>query len=148
MVKSKQSFSPCQKLSKNMWRSTCTHVIQGDCWLLMVESQIDTLIFGPSFGHNLCYKYSNGSCKPISNIYISKKFHWYKKFFNPMSFNLWNLSLNIQNSIGIIIPKLGVHLGMCGFIPSHSLTFPGVWMWLSGYIIRLHLAMFLPWLWA
>jgi hypothetical protein len=25
---------------------------------------------------------------------------------------------------------MGVHLGVCGFIPSHSFTFPGMWMWL------------------
>jgi hypothetical protein len=31
-------------------------VNQGDSWLLMVESQFDTLTFGPSFSHNLCFK--------------------------------------------------------------------------------------------
>jgi hypothetical protein len=36
----------------------------------MVESQIGILIHGPSFGDNLCFKYSNGMCKPILDIYI------------------------------------------------------------------------------
>jgi hypothetical protein len=70
-----------------MWHATYKHVIQGDSRLLMVGSQIDTLILNPSFGHNLCCNYSNGSCKPILNIYVLKSFLWYKEFFNPMSFD-------------------------------------------------------------
>jgi hypothetical protein len=42
---------------------------------LVVVSQIDTLILGLSFDYNLCFKYSNGSCKPILNIYILKYFY-------------------------------------------------------------------------
>jgi len=53
-----------------MWHGTYTYVIQGDSWLLMVESQINILNPNPSFGHNLCFKYSNGSCEPILNIYV------------------------------------------------------------------------------
>jgi hypothetical protein len=64
----RKSSSPCRKLSKNMWHNTYTKVKQGDFWLLVVRSQISNLIFGSSFGHNLCFKYSNGSCEPILDI--------------------------------------------------------------------------------
>jgi hypothetical protein len=41
--------------------------------------------------------------------------------FNPMSFDLSNHSLKIQKSIRTPTPKLGVHLGVRGLIPSHFL---------------------------
>jgi hypothetical protein len=47
---------------------------QGDSWILIVESQIGILTLGPSFGHNLHSKYSDGSCESILNIYVSKDF--------------------------------------------------------------------------
>jgi hypothetical protein len=50
------------------------------------------------------------------NIYVSWTFQWYKELFNPMNFDPWNLSLNIRNFIETPIPKVGVHLGVCGFI--------------------------------
>jgi len=56
-VNFKENYSPCWELSKDMWHATCIQVNQGDYWLLMIESQISTLTLGPSFGHNLCYKY-------------------------------------------------------------------------------------------
>jgi pentatricopeptide repeat protein len=37
-----------------------------------------------------------------------------------MSFDPWNTFLKIWDSIGIPIPEMGTHLGVCGFIPSHS----------------------------
>ncbi len=43
-----------------------------------------------------------------------------------MNFDLSNYSLKIQKSIRILTPKVGVHLGMCGLIPSHSLALLGV----------------------
>jgi len=61
----------------------------------MVGNQIDILTPDPSFGHNLCYKYSNGLGEPILKIYVSKDFQWYKKLFNPMSFVPSNHSLKI-----------------------------------------------------
>ncbi len=64
----KQSCSLCHELSNDMWHVTCMHIIQGDSWLLAVGNQIGTLIPSLSFGHNLCYKYSNGSCEPILEI--------------------------------------------------------------------------------
>jgi hypothetical protein len=93
----------------------------------VVRSQVSNLTFSPSFGHNLCLKHPNGSCKPIWNIYISRTFKWYKEIFNKISFDPWNSPLKIQKSVGIPIPKVGTHLGVYGFIPSQFPTFPGTW---------------------
>ncbi len=122
----KKNFSPRRKISNNIWHATYTHIIQGDYWLLVVGSQIGTLTLNPSFNHNLCYKYSNGSWEPILDIYVSKVFQWYKEFFNTLKFDSLNLSLKIRNSIGIPTLKVRIDLGICGFIPSHSLTLPKV----------------------
>jgi hypothetical protein len=110
-----------------MWHATCMQVKQGDSWLLVVESQIGYLIRNFSFHHNLWFKYPNGSCKPILDIYVSRYFQWYKELFNPMSFDPWNFLLKVWASIGTRIPKMGAHLGMCGFIPSHFPTLQGAW---------------------
>jgi hypothetical protein len=114
----------------------------------MVRSQFDTLIPNLSFSHNLCYRPSNGSCKPILNIQVLKKFQWYKEVFNPMSFDPSNHFLKIWDLIGIPTPKMGVHLGLCGFIPSQFFTFSKVWMWILGCIICPHLSMPLLSSWA
>ncbi len=97
---------------------------QGDSQLLMIGSQIGNLIFGPSFSHNLCFKYSNGSCKPILDIQVSRVFQRYKEFFNPMSFDFFNRPLKILESIRTHIRKVGTHLGVWRFIPSGFLAFP------------------------
>jgi len=44
-----------------------------------------------------------------------------------MSFNAWNCLLKIQKSTRIPTPKVGAHLEVCEFIPSHSPTFLGAW---------------------
>ncbi len=100
----------------------------------MVENQISNLIFDPSFDHNLCFKYSNGMCKPILDMYVPITFQWYNEIFNPMSFVPCNHSLNIRKSIGIPTPKVGAHMGMCGFIPSQLPTLSRTW----NVILRLH----------
>jgi len=100
---------------------------KGDSWLLMVGSQIANLILGPSFGHNLCVKCPNGSCEPILNIYVPKAFQWYKDLFNLMGFNPCNRSLKIRESTETPTPKVGTHLGVWGFIPSHSLAILKAW---------------------
>jgi hypothetical protein len=46
---------------------------------------------------------------------------------NPMSFDLCNHSLKTQGSTGTSTPKVGVPLGVWGFIPSHSFTLPRAW---------------------
>jgi hypothetical protein len=50
------------------------HLLEGDSRLLIGKGQIGTFTPDPSFGHNFCFKYSNGSCKPILNIYVSRTF--------------------------------------------------------------------------
>ncbi len=104
-LRPKQICVPPQELSKNMWHGTDMHVIQCDSIFLMVGSQIDTLIPDLSFGHNVCCKHSNGSCKTILNIYISKAFQCYNEIFNLMSFDPSNRSLKIRESIETPIPK-------------------------------------------
>ncbi len=86
------------------------------------------------FYHNLCFKYPNRSCEPISEIYASRDFQWYKEFFNPISFDSCNRFLKFWEYIGTPTPKVEAHLGVWGFIPSHFLTFPRAW----NVTIRLH----------
>ncbi len=88
----------------------------------MIGNQIDILIPSPSFSHNLCFKYSNGSCKLILDIYVSKTFQWYKEFFNLMNFDLWNHSLNIWDFIRTSTPKVGIHLAVCVGSFLHTLS--------------------------
>jgi len=93
----KQSCNPCQDFFNNMLHANYTQGNQGDSWLLVVESQIDNLICDPSFCHNLCFKYSNGSCKPVLDIIVPIAFKWYKEFFcrNP-SFGLATKAKGLQ----------------------------------------------------
>jgi hypothetical protein len=44
-----------------------------------------------------------------------------------MGFGPWNCPMKIQESIGTSTPKMGVHLGMWRFIPSHFFALPGTW---------------------
>jgi hypothetical protein len=123
----KQSWSPRWEISNGMWQATCTQVNQGDSWLLVVRNQIGNLTTDLFFSHNLCFKYSNESCEPILDIYVSRTFQWYKEIFNPMSFSPFNYPLKIWKSIEILTPKVGAHLGVWGFIPSHFPTLMGTW---------------------
>ncbi len=99
----------------------------------MVENQIGNLTPDPSFGHNLCLKYLNGSCELILNIDIPRSFQWYKALFNPINFGPWNLLLKIWESMGTPIPKMWAHLGMCGFILLHSPTLLWAWTMTLGF---------------
>jgi hypothetical protein len=72
----KNSCSPRQGLSNDMWHATCTQINQNDSRLLMVGSQIDSLTPGTSFGHNLRFKYPNGSHKLILDIYVLTHAKW------------------------------------------------------------------------
>jgi hypothetical protein len=123
----KKSCSPHQDFSNNMSHATFKQGNWVDSWFLMVESQILNLTLGLSFGHNSCFKRPNGSCKPILDIYVSIYFQWYKELFNPIGFYLCDRYLKIQKSIRTPTPKMGVHLGVWGFIPSHSFALLGAW---------------------
>jgi len=81
-----------------MLHATCTQGNRVDSWLLVVGRQIPNLTLDPSFGHNLCFRCLNGSCKPILDIYVSIAFQWYKELFKPFGFDLCNYSLNIRDS--------------------------------------------------
>jgi hypothetical protein len=86
----------------------------------MIGSQTTNLTLNLSFDHNLCFICSNGRCKPNLDIYVSISFQWCKKKFKLMGFNPCNRTLKIWESIGIPTPNMGIHLGVWGFIPSHS----------------------------
>ncbi len=146
-VRSK-SKNPYPKLSNDMWHVVWMQVNQINSWLLVVGSQIINLISNPSFGHKLCYKYPNGSCKPIFDIYVSKYFQWYKELFNIMIFYALNCFLKIQESIRTPTPKVKTHLKMWRFIP-HILLHSGEHeMCLLGFTLSLHLCKPLVWSWT
>ncbi len=121
----KQSYSPCREFFNYMLHATYTQGDRVDSRLLVVGSQIANLTLGLYFGHNLCFRCPNGSCKPILDIQVSINFQWYKNFFNLMGFDPCNCLLKIQESIGTLTPKMGVHLGVWRFIPSHSFALSG-----------------------
>jgi hypothetical protein len=111
----------------------CTHRNRVDSQLLVVGSQTANLTPVHSFGHNLCYRCPNGRCKPILDIYASKAFRWYKKNIKVRSFDPCNHALKIWESFwpfGTPTPNMGVHLGVWGFMPSHSLHSRGHVKWL------------------
>jgi len=60
-----QSCSPRPNIFKYMWHFTCTHVFQGDSWLLMVEIQIGTLTPDPSFGITCLLNTQMGHASPF-----------------------------------------------------------------------------------
>ncbi len=123
----KKSCSLCLELFNGMSHVTCTQGNRGDSQLLMARSQTANLTPNLSFDHNLYFKCQNGSCKPILDIYVLRVFQWQKEIFNPMGFDPYNRSLKIQKSIRTPTPKVGVYLGVWGFIPSHSPTLPRAW---------------------
>ncbi len=123
----KQSCSPRRELSNDMLHVTFTQGNRDDSWLLVVESQIANLTFNPSFNHNLCFKCPNESCESILDIYVLRSFQWYKKLFNPLSFDPCNHFLGIRESTWTPTPKVGVDLGMWRFIPSHTPTLLEAW---------------------
>jgi hypothetical protein len=97
----------------------CKQPTQVDCWLLVVGNQIINLAPGLSFGHNFCYKCSNGQCEPILNIYVSIAFQGYKELLEAMSFDPYNCGLKIQESIWDSNSQHGSSLGS---VKVHSLT--------------------------
>jgi hypothetical protein len=62
-----------------------------------------------------------------------------------MGFDLYSYSLKIRESIGILIPKVGVHLGVWRFIPSHFPTLSGEWNVTPRLPFGSHFCKFLPW---
>jgi hypothetical protein len=124
----KKSYSPCRDLFNRMLHATFTQGNRVNSWLSVVGSQIANLTLDISFGHNLCFKCSNGSCKPILDIYVLIAFQWYKKLFDPLGFDPCDRSLKIWESTETPNYQNGSSLGSVRFIPSH---FPS----LSGFLL-------------
>jgi len=78
--------------------STYTHWNWVDSRLLVVGNQTASLIPGPSFDHNLCYRCPNGSCEAILDIYTSRHFQRYKKHFNAKCFDPCNCVQSFRES--------------------------------------------------
>jgi hypothetical protein len=122
-----------------MLHAICTHK-RVDSWLLVIGSQIVNLIPNLSFGHNLCFRCSNGRCEPILDIYVLRDFHWYKEILEPLSFDPCNRPLKIRKSTGTPIPQSGTPLGCEG---SFSHTFSCSWeyvVWLPASLLAHNLA--------
>jgi hypothetical protein len=120
----KKRCSPRWELSNGVLHATCMQGNRVDSWLLMVGSQTATLTPALSFGHNLCFKCPNGSCKPILDIYVSIAFQWYKKIFNAMDFDPYNHSLKISKVHRDSNSQNGSSLGS---VSVHSHTLPHSW---------------------
>jgi hypothetical protein len=73
-----QSCSSPRKFSNGVLHSPCTHRNWVDSRLLVVGNQTASLTLGPSFDHNLCCNYPNGSCETILHIYTSRSLQRYK----------------------------------------------------------------------
>ncbi len=82
-----QSYSSRRELSNGMSHFTCTHRNQVDSQLLVVRSQTTSLTPGPSFDHNLCCRYPNGSYEAILDICTSRPFQRYKERLNVGCFD-------------------------------------------------------------
>jgi hypothetical protein len=115
----KKSCSPCRELFNAMLHVTCTQGNRGDTWLLVVGSQIANLTPSLSFVHNLCLKCPNGSCEPISDIYVPRDFQWYKELFNSMGFD--PLQLFFEDS-GVNWDSNSQSGSSLGSVKVHSLT--------------------------
>jgi hypothetical protein len=138
-MNSEEKLYTLSRLSNDMWHTTWKQVNWGDSWLLVVGSQIGSLTPDPSFGNNLCFKYPNGSCEPIWDIYIPRDFQWYKELFNTMIFFPCNRPLKIWESIGTLTPKVRVHLGVWGSFLLTFLHSREHEMWILGFTLGPHL---------
>jgi hypothetical protein len=115
----RKSCSLHWELSNDMSHVTWTWRNRGDPWLLMFRRQTVNLTPNLFLGHNLCFRCPNGSCKPISNIYVPRDFQWCKECFNSMNFDPWNCFLKIQKSIWDSNSQNGSSLGS---VKIHSFT--------------------------
>ncbi len=138
-----QSCSLFQELSNGTWHATYTK--KGKA-ILVVKNQIGNLIRDPSFSHDLCFNYQNGSCEPILNIYIPRALPWYKELFNPMGFDPCNHSIKIRNPPGLQLPKWELTWECEGSFPHTLLHCWEHEMWFLGFLLGPHLYKPLPWL--
>jgi hypothetical protein len=137
----KQSCNPHQDLFNGMSHANCMQGNRVDSQILAIRSQIANLTPNPSFGHNLCFKCPNGSFDPTLDLYVPRDFQWQKELPNLMGFDPCNHSLKIWESIEILTPKMGAHLGVWAFILSHFPILSSSWeheMWLPGFTLGPH----------
>ncbi len=84
----KQTCSSPQELSNGLLHSFCAPRGRVDSRLFAVRSPIASLTFGPSFGHNLCYRCLNGPCEAIFDIYTLRPFQQYKEYLKTSTIEL------------------------------------------------------------
>ncbi len=93
-----------------MWYRTYTQI--NDSQLLVVGGQIGNLTHNPSFGHKLCLKYSNGSCKPILDIYVPRDLQFYRNFLIQWVLTLviafWKFIVHQCNSLQLNGDSTGI----------------------------------------
>jgi hypothetical protein len=130
----KQSCNLHWELSNDMLHVTCTQRNRGDSWLLMVGNQIANLTLSLFFGHNLWILWIFipaiaifWSCEPISDIYIPRAFQWYKEISIQWIFIPAITFWKFRSPLGTPTPKMGIHLRVWGFIPSHPFALPRAW---------------------
>jgi len=70
----KQSCRSRRELFNAVSHSRIGHREEVDSGLFVVGSQTGSSTPGPSFGHNLCFRYLNEQCEPILDIYASRAF--------------------------------------------------------------------------
>jgi len=125
----------------------CVHIVE----LVVIIKRnnfvgIDNLTLDPFFGHNLCFKYPNGSCKPILNIYISRTFQWFKELFKSMSLtpiiSLWRF----KSPLGLQFPKWDLIWKCVGSFLHILLHSQEHEMWLPNFILGQHLCKPFFWL--
>jgi hypothetical protein len=122
----KKSCSSRQELSNDMSHIIWSQVNRVDSRRFLVGSQTGSLTLSPSFSHDLCFRCPNEKCKPILDIYVPRSFQWYIERQKPLSFDPCNRPLKFWKSTGTPSSKVGIALGVWGFIPSHFPTLPGV----------------------
>ncbi len=108
----KQSCSPRRDLSNAVSRSQIGCREEVDSRRLVVESQTASLTPGPSFAHNLPFRYPNEQCEPILDIYVSRAFQRYQECNNPLRFDPSTRTLKFRESTKTPSPKMGVALGV------------------------------------
>jgi hypothetical protein len=118
-----RSCSPCQELFNGMSHATWTQGNWVDLWLSVVGSQTANLTPDLCFGHNLCCKCPNGSCEPISDIYASIAFQWYKERLKTRGLTFAISFWSFGSPLGLQLPKWEF-IWECECSFSHSPTLP------------------------
>jgi hypothetical protein len=77
--------------------------------------------------------------KSFSMVYETLQSNDFCRFKSFIENSRVHQDFNSQS--GSPFPKMGIHLGMRGLIPSHFFTLLGVWMWFPGCTFSPHLSM-------